>query len=108
MIERELTGQRDGQAWKSHQINDEKFSGDKSRSWGTMSHGACKRVTTECTVHGKANVSASKYAVAHFVYQGCSGWLQMSLITGRKMNIRETQRHVCRAILVYVYTSVGN
>lgn len=24
-MERELTGQRDGQAWKSHQINDEKF-----------------------------------------------------------------------------------
>lgn len=34
MMERELTGQRDGQAWKSHQINDEKFSGGKSRSWG--------------------------------------------------------------------------
>lgn len=70
-MERELTGQRDGQAWKSHQINDEKFSGGKSRSRGRchMVHVSVRRLN----VHGEANVSASKYACAHFVLQGRSG-----------------------------------
>ena len=27
VMERELTGRRDGQAWKSHQINEGKWSG---------------------------------------------------------------------------------
>lgn len=34
VMERELTGRRDGRAWKSHQINDGKFSGGKSRCGG--------------------------------------------------------------------------
>lgn len=52
MMERELTGQRDGQAWKSHQINDEKFQWRQESLLGMKSHGACKRVTTECTWGG--------------------------------------------------------
>jgi len=67
MIERELTGQRDGQAWKSHQINDEKFSGGKSRSWER-----CHIVHVSVgllNVHGEANVSACKHAIPHFVFK---------------------------------------
>lgn len=76
MMERELTGQRDGQAWKSHQINDEKFSGGKSRS-----RGPCHMVHVSVwilNVHGVANVSASKYACTILVPQGRSGYLEMS------------------------------
>lgn len=71
-MEGELTGQRDGQAWKSHQINDEKFSGGKSRS-----RGPCHMVHVSVglpAVRGEPNVSASKYACAHFVLQGCSSY----------------------------------
>lgn len=67
-MERELTGQRDGQAWKSHQINDEKFSGGKSRSRVRchMVHVSVRPLD----VHGEANVSAGEYACAHFVLHG--------------------------------------